>query len=118
MRGIVDGSAKGAVMIRGAIESLDEQFIQGWAYSALGPLEGVRVLAFYGDRCAGAGTIEIFRDDIAKAGLGDGISGFRFIYTLQSDEDPRRLTIRFENSDFQLLQNDAIVLPSDDPRLT
>lgn len=97
-------------MLRGAIERVDEMHIQGWVFSPLVKVKGLKLLAFHGTRCAGAGIVEIFREDLAKAGLGDGYCGFRFAYTLVGDEQPRHLTVRFEACDFELRQADTVVL--------
>lgn len=102
-------------MLRGAIERIDELHIQGWVYSPVVSVRGLKLLAFNGARCAGAGIVDIFRDDLASAGLGDGYCGFRFAYTLKDAESPRHLTIRFENSDFELRQADTAVIALEGP---
>lgn len=101
-------------MIRGAIETIDDQHIQGWVYSPIAPVRGLKLLAFHGNRCAGAGVVDIFRADLVAAGLGDGFGGFRFGYSLRPGEYARRLTLRFENSDFDLLQRHMIILPEEE----
>ncbi len=91
-------------MLRGAIEGVAENMIFGWVYSPLTPVKGARLLAFHGTRCCGAGDVDVFRQDLADVGLGDGHSGFRFPFTLHEGENPLLITLRFKESDFWLAQ--------------
>ncbi len=99
-------------MIRGAIETASRTVISGWLYARAVDLRGQLVLAFIGNRHVGTGKIELFRKDILDAGLGDGYSGFHFPVELEPSDDPQSLTIRLEQSDLNLLQPEALVVPA------
>lgn len=89
-------------MIRGAIDELAVNKIGGWIYSPEVNLTGRTVLAFLDEACVGAGVIDVFRADLAAAGLGEGLCGFSFFVTVPTPADVRRLAIRLEGSDFML----------------
>lgn len=95
-------------MIRGAIDYADQQRVGGWIYSDVAPVGGRTVLAFLDKDCVGAGGLDIFRQDLADAGLGDGMVGFNFGIGVPED-DIGRVTVRLEGSDFCLIQQQARV---------
>lgn len=96
-------------MIRGAIDYIDRERVGGWIYTPLSTLEGNTVLAFHGPNCVGAGVVEIFRPDLADAGLGDGNLGFSFGISLGPDADETEVVIKLEGSDLFLKQASASV---------
>lgn len=96
-------------MIRGAIDYTSSDRIGGWIYSPDNLVRGKTVLAFVDGACVGAGSIDLFREDLAKAGLGDGFIGFNFGITPAKEEDLGKLIVRIEGSDFALLQSDSFV---------
>ena len=65
-------------MIRSAFELAGPKEVAGWALFGLSAVVGQGGSAFSDGRCIGAGTIDILREDLASAGLGDGKNGFRF----------------------------------------
>lgn len=91
-------------MLRGAIESVTRNKVNGWIYSPEGSVRERTVLAFVDDTCVGAGKVELYRQDLADAGLGDGHLGFSFFVTLASPTDAGRLIVRLDGSDAVLLQ--------------
>ncbi|WBV44756.1 hypothetical protein [Pseudoroseomonas cervicalis] len=97
-------------MLRGAIESVIGNKISGWIYAPLENFRGSTVLAFVDDECVGGGTVELYRPDLAAAGLGDGYLGFSFWVTLRSRRDAGRIVIRLEGSDAVLLQRQSRVV--------
>jgi hypothetical protein len=104
-------------MIRGSIEVVTPELVQGWIHCVDGVSRDKVVLAFAGRDCVGSGKIGVFRSDLAEAGLGDGYLGFSFPITA----DPARvgsITIKLDGSDAVLLQGDAeVVSKSPDPRI-
>ncbi len=98
-------------MIRGAIEIAQDQLVAGWIYCGAFPLRNQLVLAFVGRRCVGSGRVEIFRRDLADAGLGDGYCGFHFPVALERDEHPGSVVVRLADSDLALIQPDSRVVP-------
>ncbi len=100
-------------MIRGYIEVITNEVVQGWIYSADGKTRDKIVLAYSGDQCVGSGKVEHFRRDLAAAGLGDGYLGFSFGITI-APEDVGSVTVRFDGSDAVLLQPGAVVRSASD----
>ncbi len=96
-------------MIRGAIDYADRQRVAGWIYSDVADVSGRTVLAFLDKDCVGAGALDVFRQDLADAGLGDGMVGFSFGVGT-SDDDIARVTVRLEGSDFCLIQRQARIV--------
>ncbi len=97
-------------MIRGAIEVAQEKLVSGWIYSSAG-LRGSLVLAFSGKRCVGSGKVEIFRQDLLDAKLGDGFCGFHFPVALQAGEHPASIVVRPADCDAALIQAASRVGP-------
>ena len=96
-------------MIRGAIEFVSKDIVQGWLFCSAVSLRNKTVLAFVGARCVGAGKIDVFRPDLKEAGLGDGYGGFEMAIALSSPQEAESLVVRLENSDLSLLQKDSRV---------
>jgi hypothetical protein len=94
-------------MLKGAIDSVHFQRVGGWVYSEQGSVRGATVLAFVDDRCVGAGTVDLFRPDLEKAGLGDGYLGFSFAISLPDVSEIGKLAVKLENSDAFLLPRAA-----------
>jgi hypothetical protein len=96
-------------MLRGAIDLIHPERVGGWMYSESASVCGATVLAFVDDRCVGSGQIELFRQDLADAGLGDGYLGFSFPITPPSPDDARRVVVRMDGSDPVLVQQGATI---------
>ncbi|ALN74897.1 hypothetical protein [Aureimonas sp. AU20] len=91
-------------MIQGHIDFVSRSRVEGWVSSPQWPLRGARVLAFVDETCVGGGIVELFRQDLADAGVGDGFVGFRIPVALEPWHDTRLLDIRLEGSAFLLKQ--------------
>lgn len=91
-------------MIRGAVDYIDSERVGGWIHSDAADVRGKMVLAFLESHCVGAGRIEVFRQDLADAGLGDGQVGFNFGVSLPEGASLGQVVLKLENSDFALLQ--------------
>jgi hypothetical protein len=96
-------------MFRGAIEAINVDSISGWVYSDDANLTGRTLLAFVGDACVGAGKVDVFRQDLKDAGLGDGRFGFSFGITVD-DSTTAPLVVKFESSDAILLAPDGDIV--------
>ncbi len=68
------------------------------------------VLAFVERTCVGRGVVDVFRADLARAGLGDGHCGFRFPVKLADPADASQLYLKLEGSDFLLPQRGSRVV--------
>jgi hypothetical protein len=95
-------------MIRGSIEVVTSDSVQGWIYTEDQRIREKVLLAFWADKCVGSGKVSVFRSDLANAGLGDGYLGFRFPISVQ-EEAVGAIVIRLEGSDAVLLQPGAQV---------
>src|SRR5271166_3794771 len=96
-------------MLRGAIDLIRPDRIGGWIYSAFGEVSENKVLAYLDDTCVGSGEIDILRDDLKNAGLGNGMLGFSFAISLDDPADLPRVVIKLDGSDLALLQPRATV---------
>jgi hypothetical protein len=95
-------------MIRGNIELVTPESVQGWIYTEDEKVRDKLLLAFCGDKCIGSGKVSIFRSDLADAGLGDGHLGFSFPINV-GKESVGSVVIRIDGSDAVLLQTGAAV---------
>jgi hypothetical protein len=103
-----------AVMIRGSIEIARRTQITGWIYAEPGTVRDRLILAFVGERCVGAGKVDLFRKDLFDAQLGDGFCGFDFPIKLNDEEAAASVIVKLQNSDAALIQRDTRVLSADD----
>ena len=95
-------------MIRGSIESVTGDTIQGWIFSEDGRIRDRTILAFRDDVCIGAGKVNMFRPDLADAGIGDGHLGFSFPISVAPGEEGS-VFVKLEGSDAVLLQAGATI---------
>lgn len=95
-------------MIRGSIELVTNDNIQGWIFSEDGKIRERTLLAFQGDLCVGAGRVNTFRADLADAGMGDGHLGFAFPISVPASEIGS-VVLKLEGSDAILVQHGAKV---------
>jgi hypothetical protein len=101
-------------VIRGNIDAVSRTRVEGWMYSEQVSLTGARVLAFVDDDCVGTGVVDLFRQDLVDARLGDGMAGFSFPISLAPSQDPRMLDVRLEGSDALIRQRASRSVPRDD----
>jgi len=94
-------------VLKGAIDHVKAGEIGGWIYSESQSLRDRTVLAFLNDVCIGGGTVEMYREDLAEAGLGDGYVGFKFPVTLTSPADFPVVVVKLEGSDAVIVQRAA-----------
>lgn len=97
-------------MIRGFIEQATPEVISGWIHAKEVPLRNQRVLAMLDAECVAVGVVEIFRQDLLDAGLGDGFLGFHMVTNrLLAAREVPRVVVKLEGSDAALLQRGARV---------
>jgi hypothetical protein len=101
-------------MIRGAIEVAQKTRVAGWIFSASGTLRDKTVLAFVAGRCVGSGKVDLFRQDLLDAKLGDGYCGFDFAVRLADGEPVGSLIVRLQFSDMALIQSTSRVAGMND----
>lgn len=101
-------------MIRGHIDFVSRTRVEGWILGEGVPLAGATVLAFVDEACVGAGTVDVFRQDLVDAGLGDGIAGFGFSIWLEPWQDARILDIRLDGGNALIKQTSTCLLPRED----
>lgn len=97
-------------MFKGAVEGVTEEAAFGWMYSSTEGLRDRLVLAFHGEKCIGAGRIEIFREDLASAGLGDGYLGYHFGIDSPGRSALREVVLRLDGSDAVFIQRGSRVV--------
>jgi len=96
-------------MLRGALDHVVTERVGGWLFVEGAKVRGRTVLAFVDSKCVGAGKVEIYREDLAEAGVGDGYVGFDFPVSLDRDELVDKVVVKLEGSDAVLLQPTAVV---------
>ena len=94
-------------MLKGAIDHISPNEIGGWIYSATASLRNHTVLAFIDDACIGAGRVDLYREDLADAGLGDGFLGFKFPVNLANIDEAPLVVVKLEGSDAVIIQPSA-----------
>lgn len=87
-------------MLRGYIENVTEETVDGWVYCQARSLTGMTILAFDGSTCIGSGEVNIYRPDLAEAGLGDGQNGFSIYCGKDAIQKAQHINIRLIDSDF------------------
>jgi hypothetical protein len=97
-------------VLKGAIDHVASGEVGGWIHSESKSLRDCKVLAFLNDKCIGGGQVDIYREDLADAGLGDGYVGFRFPVTLSSPADFPVVVVKLEGSDAWIVQRTARVI--------
>ncbi|WP_061932990.1 hypothetical protein [Aureimonas sp. AU22] len=98
-------------MIRGHIDLATRARVEGWIHSDALTLRGATVLAFHDDQCVGGGRVDVFRQDLADAGLGDGFVGFGFPVVLGPGQNPRVLDVRLDGGTLLLKQGSCALAP-------
>jgi hypothetical protein len=99
-------------MFRGNIDFASRTRVEGWVYCERQSLVGARVHAFVEDACVGTGRVELFRQDLVEAGVGDGRGGFSFAVALDDAQDPRCLHIRVEEGNAIIRQPGSRLAPA------
>lgn len=101
-------------MLIGAVESVTPEDVSGWIYSPHKDLFGTTALAFLDGRCVGSGRVEVFRPDLAEAGLSHGKFGFHFPIRLPEEEAVGRVVVSPEGCEALLVQRGSkVVGPSE-----
>ena len=100
-------------MIRGHIDFVSRIRVEGWLFCERLNLTGASVLAFVDEACVGGGRVELFRQDLLNAGLGDGRVGFGFPVMLEPWQDPRALDVRLEGGAMRLAQGQSRLVARD-----
>jgi len=96
-KAVESSNFEGSFVIRGAT-------VYGWAYNKDNPDEYVVVEVFANERFIGKVKANIFRQDLHKAGKGDGDHGFIFNLTdsLNFKDKDYYISVKIEGSDFFL----------------
>ena len=66
------------MQVRGNIDQCSLTAIEGWIYDADQPGQRLRLEVFAGGVAIGECVADVFRPDLAAAGLGDGHISYRF----------------------------------------
>ena len=97
-------------MIKGNIDFFSHTEVRGWVHSQNFSADDIEVSAYVKDLCVGQGTLDVYRQDLIEAGLGDGWSGFEFKIQIPFDADIRDFNIRLPDCDFVLTPKEDLVL--------
>lgn len=90
-------------MLHGHLDAITDGYAEGWVFDSLHPERRLNVEILNGERVVARGTADQFREDLKKAGIGDGCYKFslRLSYEL-FDGQPHHLTARVTNTARQL----------------
>ena len=97
-------------MIQGHIDSVTRSKIVGWMHSDTVSLSGVYLVAFIDEERVGGGDLGIYREDLLRAGIGDGRGGFSFPIELNSAQDVHAVEIRIQGGNLCLRQADTAIV--------
>lgn len=97
-------------MIKGNIDFFSYTEVRGWIHSQNFSADNTEVSAYVKDLCVGQGTLDVYRQDLVEAGLGEGWSGFEFKIQIPFDVDIRDFIIRLPHCDFVLTPKEDLVL--------
>lgn len=101
-------------MLIGAVEAVTPENVSGWIYSPHMDLFGTTALAFLDGKCIGSGRVDVFRPDLAEAGLSHGKLGFHFSIQLPEEEAVGRVVVSPEGCEALLVQRGSkVVGPSE-----
>jgi phenylpropionate dioxygenase-like ring-hydroxylating dioxygenase large terminal subunit len=98
---------------RGHIDSVSDGHVRGWAYNASAPRKRVAVEIYAAGVLLGTTRADIFRADLAEAGIGDGTVAFVFV--LPAAAAYVTITARVAGTDFWLVNESD---PNFDSRAT
>ena len=79
-------------------------------YCADYPLTDQTVVAYIGDRSIGSGKIDIYRPDLHRVGLGDGMCGYNFRVRTTEADNLGSITVRLQKSDLFLAQPGRLII--------
>jgi len=73
----------------GYLDAIDNLIVKGWVYNKTNPLERVKILVLVDGKPVAEGVANKCREDLKKAGIGDGCYGFeiRLPETLLDDKE-------------------------------
>lgn len=103
-------------MLIGAVENVTPEEVSGWMYSQAADLHGSLALAFVDGACVGSGRVELFRQDLADAGLSHGKLGFHFPISLPAEDAAGRLVVGLERCEAVFLQRGSKVVGQPEER--
>ena len=86
----------------GRIESLKTGEISGWVWNAAEPNSALRVSVMRDGAVVQSAMADIFRDDLLRAGKGDGRHGFRIILSPAQPEEIGSITCRVDVMGFNI----------------
>ncbi len=90
--------------VRGSIDLCDGKLIEGWVYDDGAPLHRFTLQVMVGESEIGTCAADLYRDDLAAAGIGGGNVAFRFEVPPFAPFDPAELRLRLVGTDVFLLQ--------------
>jgi len=68
--------------IKGFIDLIEEFYLVGWAWNPKKPEERLSVVVYIDGKPLAEGVADQFREDLLKAGIGDGKYGFKTVLRL------------------------------------
>ena len=87
----------------GFLEAVNNTEIVGWGWKKSEPAKALDIEVYDGDTRLLSGKADVAREDLAKAGIGDGRHGFRLpMPTELKDGKPHRIAVRVRESGFEL----------------
>jgi hypothetical protein len=96
-------------MIRGAIEVAGPTSVIGWMYCADLSLTDQTVVAYISDRSIGSGKIDIYRPDLHRVGLNDGMCGFNFRVRTVDGDPLGSIVVKLQKCDMFLAQRGSSI---------
>ncbi|MEO0296057.1 MAG: glycosyltransferase [candidate division WOR-3 bacterium] len=101
--------------IKGFLDGIDGQYIFGWAWDPENPEKRLEVLVYVDGEPVAEGVADLYREDLERAGIGDGRHGFRIKLPeklFKRDINYTEIEIAlYEKKSFRLINQKKVILP-------
>ncbi len=95
--------------LTGYVDAVSDGRVHGWAYDRIRPGKRLTLEVYAAGGRVGTIRAELFRQDLANAGVGDGRYGFDFALP-DSGVDPETISIKVGDSDFWLFNQSPALM--------
>jgi hypothetical protein len=93
----------------GYVDGVSEGHVRGWAYDRTRPRRRLALGVYVAGERVGISRAELYRQDLANAGIGDGCCGFDFELPDQST-DSETVSVKVGQTDFWLINHAAMTI--------
>jgi hypothetical protein len=95
--------------LTGYLDAVSEGYARGWAYDRTRPRKRLALEVYAAGDRVGVSRAELFRQDLARAGIGDGRFGFEFQLP-DKNVNPETISVKVKQTDFWLFNHAAATM--------